>query len=146
MSQESVVGVHIKFTDMRISIEPYYKVLDKLFNTIPNLEMFLATDNIGVQQDMIVRYKKVVYNEKWFPVEGQTMHQSEACPDRTQNANDALLDMYMLAKSKYLVFAGSSTFSYLSSLISTSARENIIDTERNKPVVQIKKAIKGWLI
>ncbi len=145
VSQDNVVGVHIRFTDLKLSIEPYYNVLDNLFKTVPNLEMFLATDNISVQKNMIKRYYRVVYNDKWFPAGGQAMHHNNACPDRTQNAIDALLDMYMLAKCSYLIYAGSSTFSYLSSLLSTSPTHHIIDTERRKPLIQMKKTIKRWV-
>ena len=45
------------------------------------------------------------------------MHQNFDCPDRTQNAVDALIDMYMFSKCKYLVFSGGSSFSYMSKLI-----------------------------
>ena len=146
VSNDNVIGVHVRHSDRKIPLEPYYKALDGVFKKVPNAELLVATDNIGVQKQMVQRYKKVVYNEKWFPEEGKIMHQSVDCPDRTQNAIDALLDMYMLAKCKYLIFAGSSTFSYLSSLISTYPRENIIDTESKNPIIQIKKTVKRLLV
>ena len=142
VSQENIIGVHIRHTDRKLPLAPYFKAIDELLQRAPGAEMFLATDNIGVQSMVIERYKKVVYNKKWFPAEGEVMHLSKICPDRTQNAIDALLDMYMLSKCRYLVFAGSSTFSYMSSLITTSPRSDIINVEQHNPVIQFKRALK----
>jgi hypothetical protein len=74
------------------------------------------------------------------------MHLSEHCPDRLQNAIDALIDMYTLAKCQYLVFASSSTFSYISSLSSTMPGSNIIDIERNDPIIRLKKIARKFVI
>ena len=145
-TQGTMIGVHIRFMDRRTSIESFYKALDKLITTVHDPTIFIATDNIDVQTKIQNRYETVVHNEKWFPVASQSMHQSHECPDRTQEAIDALIDMYMLAKCQYLVFPGSSTFSYMSSLISGAPKSNIIDVEKRDPVIQLKKRIKGWLV
>ena len=144
-SGETMVGVHVRFTDLKITLASTYDAVDKLLDSIPNYKLLLATDNISVQSDMIKRYKNVVTNEKWFPKEGQTMHQSEHCPDRLQNAIDALIDMYTLSKCQYLIFARSSTFSYISSLISTMPPTHIIDIERNDPIVRLKRIARKLL-
>jgi hypothetical protein len=146
VSREDVIGVHIRYTDKRTPLEPYYKVIDKLLTAAPNAELFLATDNLSVQKDMVGKYKRVVFHQKWLPTDGQAMHYNASCPDRAQSAIDALTDMYMLSKSKYLVFCGSSTFSYLSSVISSSPYENIIDIERSNPVIQLRKTVKKLLV
>lgn len=142
VSKDDIIGVHIRYTDRKIPLTQYYKSIDRLLRVAPNAEIFLATDNLIVQKEMAEKYTKVVYHKKWLPEDGRAMHYNTLCPDRAQSAIDALLDMYMLARSKYLVFAGSSTFSYLSSFISRSPYNNIVDIERNNPVVQIKKVIK----
>jgi hypothetical protein len=143
---ETMIGVHVRFTDLKTTLGSTYSAVDELIHSVPNYKLLLATDNIGVQSAMIQRYKNVVTNEKWFPDEGATMHLSERCPDRLQNAIDALIDMYTLAKCQYLVFASSSTFSYISSLISTMPRSNIIDIERNDPVLRLKKIARKFVI
>ena len=146
VSQEDVIGVHIRYSDKKIPLAPYYNAIDRLLRVFPDAEIFLATDNESVQKEVIAKYKKVVFHKKWLPTDGRAMHYNSSCPDKTQSAIDALLDMYMLSRSKYLVFAGSSTFSYLSSVISTTNRENIIDTERSNPMLQIKRTMKKLLV
>lgn len=143
---EIMIGVHVRFTDLKTTLGSTYNAVDELIHSVPNYKLLLATDNIGVQNAMIQRYKNVVTNEKWFPDEGATMHLSEHCPDRLQNAIDALIDMYTLAKCQYLIFASSSTFSYISSLISTMPRSNIVDIERNDPIIRLKKVARKFVI
>jgi hypothetical protein len=143
---ETMIGVHVRFTDLKTTLGSTYNAVDELIHSVPDYKLLLATDNIGVQKAMVQRYKNLVTNEKWFPDEGATMHLSEHCPDRLQNAIDALIDMYTLAKCQYLVFAGSSTFSYISSLISTMPGSNIIDTERNDPIIRLKKIARKFVI
>ena len=141
-----MIGVHVRFTDLKTTLRSTYTAVDQLIKSVPNHKLLLATDNIGVQNAMIQRYKNVVTNEKWFPDEGATMHLSEHCPDRLQNAIDALIDMYTLAKCQYLIFASSSTFSYISSLISTIPRGNIIDIERNAPIIRLKRLARKFVV
>jgi Nodulation protein Z (NodZ) len=134
------------FTDLKTTLGSTYNAIDKLIKSVPNYKLLLATDNIAVQNSMIQRYKNVVTNEKWFPDERAEMHLTEQCPDRLQNAIDALIDMYTLAKCQYLIFASSSTFSYISSLISTMPINNIIDIERNDPIIRLKKIARKFVI
>jgi hypothetical protein len=143
---EIMIGVHVRFSDLKTTLRSTYNAVDELINSVSNYKLLLATDNISVQNAMIQRYKNVVTNEKWFPDEGAAMHLSEHCPDRLQNAIDALIDMYTLAKCQYLIFASSSTFSYISSLISTMPRSNIIDIERNDPIIRLKKIARKLVI
>ena len=112
---------------------------------IPEAVIFLATDNREAQQLVEKRYPKVIATEKWFPTTGIEMHQNPECPDRLNNAIEALLDMYLLAECDYLVFPSSSTFSYISSLYTSMPRANIIDVERRDPIVRVVKFARYWL-
>lgn len=143
---ETMIGVHVRFTDLKATLGSIYKAVDDLVSSVPNYKIFLATDNIAVQNSMIQRYQNVVTNDKWFPNEGNPMHQNEHCPDRLQNAIDALIDMYTLSKCEYLVFASSSTFSYISSLISTMPRNNIVDIDRDNPIKMLKKIARKMVM
>jgi hypothetical protein len=140
-SRNNLIGVHVRFSDQKSNISGFYKIIDKLVATTSSANIFLATDNIKIQQDMMARYGSVTCNDKWFPAEGQAMHQSFDCPDRTQNAIDALIDMYMLAKCNYLVFSSSSSFSYMSKLIGKMPRTNALDVEASS-LTTIKRLAK----
>jgi len=144
-SRDNLIGVHVRFSDQKSNILSFYKIIDKLVAATPGSSIFLATDNIKIQQDMVARYGGVTCNNKWFPAEGQAMHQNFDCPDRTQNAIDALIDMYMLAKCKYLVFPGSSSFSYMSKLIGKTPRTNALDVEASSLTTQIRRLAKKWM-
>jgi hypothetical protein len=141
-SRDNVIGVHVRFSDQKSNLGAFYRAIDKLVAATPDAGIFLATDNIKVQQDMVAAYGKVTCNDKWFPAEGQAMHQSFDCPDRTQNAIDALIDMYMLSKCKYLVFSGGSSFSYMSKLIGKMPRTSALDVDASSLTTQIRRLAK----
>ena len=150
-----VIGVHIRFMDsilphvpfikMRTSIDTFFPAIDRVMATIPRATIFLATDNREAQRLIEQRYPKVIATEKWFPTTGIEMHQNPECPDRFNNAVEALIDMYLLAECDYLVFPSSSTFSYISSLCTTIPHAHIIDVERFHPVIRIVKLARYWL-
>lgn len=146
---ENVIGVHIRYTDNRRDITRFRgitrftKIIDELRRRDGDLKIFLATDNKAVERSIIDRYGNVITSEKWFPQEGKVMHQSEDCPDRFQNALEALADMYMLAMCKYLVFASGSSFSYISSLLSETPQQNLFDVDRTWIDIAKRYAIRA---
>jgi hypothetical protein len=150
-----VVGVHIRFMDtklpnvpfvnLRTSIDSFFAAIDEIMVKAPEAVIFLATDNREAQHLVEKRYPKVIVTEKWFPTTGIEMHQNPECPDRLNNAIEAIVDMYLLAECDYLVFPSSSTFSYISSLYTSMPRANIIDVELRDPVVRLVKLARRWL-
>ncbi|MBC9032789.1 hypothetical protein IAG41_10335 [Sphingomonas sp. JC676] len=140
-----VIGVHVRYMDRRTSIHDFLKHLDKLHAKRPDAAIFLATDNKEAENLIRGRYPRVVTTPKWFPEGGISMHQNPECPDRTNNAVEALIDMYLLAECDYLIFPGSSTFSKIASLISKMPRAKMIDIERYNPRIRLKKLIKAIL-
>ena len=150
-----VIGVHIRFMDSKIpwlpfikfrtSIDSFFAAIDKIRAHAPDAVIFLATDNREAQNLVEKRYPKVIATEKWFPTTGFEMHQNPECSDRMNNAVEALIDMYLLAECDYLVFPSSSTFSYISSLISKIPRARIVDVERNDPIIRVVKLARYWL-
>jgi hypothetical protein len=129
--------------DRKTSLKDFLRHVDKLHAKKPQATIFLATDNKEAEDQIRARYPKVVTTPKWFPEGGISMHQNPECPDRTNNAVEALIDMYLLAECDYLVFPGSSTFSKIASLISTMPRANAIDIERYSPRIRIKRFVKA---
>ena len=150
-----VIGVHMRFMDtkiphlpflkMRTSIDTFFSAIDRIMAKVQGAIVFVATDNREAQDLVEKRYPKVIATPKWFPTTGIEMHQNPECPDRFNNAIEALIDMYLLADCDYLVFPSSSTFSYISSLYSNMPRENIVDVERNDPVIRMVKWARYWI-
>jgi hypothetical protein len=134
-----VIGVHVRFMDRAIALRHFTKHLDQLVAAQPEATVFLATDNAQVSETVRTQYANVVSTAKWFPSRGRSMHQNPDCPDRLQSAIDALTDMYLLARCDYLVYPRSSTFSYISRLLSKTAPNRIIDAERYHAKTRVKR-------
>ncbi|MHA6720022.1 nodulation protein NodZ [Sphingomonas sp. RS6] len=138
-----VIGVHVRYMDRKTSIRDFLRHIDRLHKQKPDALIFLATDNKDAETMIRGRYPKVVTTPKWFPEGGVSMHQNPECPDRLNNAVEALVDMYLLAECDYLIFPGSSTFSKIASLISHMPRGHVIDIERYSPRIRLKQFIKS---
>jgi hypothetical protein len=152
--QAPVIGTHIRFMDTRFpllpmldrrtSIESIFGAIDRIRRKVSDQTIFVATDNREAQRQVEERYLRTISTEKWFPTTGIDLHQNRECPDKLQNAVEALMDMYLLAECDYLVFPGSSTFSYMSSLYTSMPRANIVDIERNDPIIRAIKLARQW--
>lgn len=121
------VGVHVRFTDHRANLKSILKKLDVLLRQKPELQIFLATDNSMVKKLFEESYPSVITTEHWYPAPGSRIHQNPACPDRLENAVEALVDLYALAECDYLIVDTSSIFSYLAVLLSNSPDSNIFN-------------------
>jgi hypothetical protein len=143
---EKVIGVHIRYTDMRTNLARYERALRRFLQREPNAHIFLATDNKRISREYHERYKNVFSTPKWFPDGLSPMHQNPACPDKVLNGIEALVDMYLLADCDYLIYPGASTFSQIAMLLSKIPRENVIDIERFNPMVQLKRLIREWVV
>ncbi|HVZ27847.1 MAG TPA: nodulation protein NodZ [Rhizomicrobium sp.] len=124
------IGLHIRYMDKKASIRDFLPRLDKIVRENPGARIFLATDNLEAERIIRKDYPRVITTPKWYPETGSSMHQNPECPDKLQNAIEALTDMYLLARCRWLIFPGRSTFSLISSLISDAPSENIYDVDR----------------
>ncbi|MBP7936275.1 MAG: hypothetical protein KA354_16660 [Phycisphaerae bacterium] len=138
-----VIGVHVRFMDRRSRIEHFFGAIDRAKQRARDGMIFLATDNKEAERRIRERYGDVFVTEKWFPSSGVSMHQNPECPDRLNNAIEALVDMYLLAACDYLVYPGSSTFSQISALVSDMPRGNIYDIERYDLRIRLKRFVRG---
>ena len=139
---EKVIGLHIRFTDMKTNLAHYDRALKIFLQREPGAHIFLSTDNRKISEEYYRRYKNVFSTPKWFPGGSSTMHQNTACPDRVANGMEALTDMYLLAKCNYLIYSGASTFSRIARLLSNIPTENIVDIDRLNPKVRLKRFIR----
>jgi len=143
--EPGTIGVHVRFMDRRTSLQSFLREVDRLKEQTPEAPIFLATDNAEAQRVFRERYDKVRVTEKWFPEGGVSMHQNQECPDREVNAIEALTDMYLLARCSALVYPSSSTFSWISRLVSGLPEGQVIDVERRDPVIRAKKLARSLI-
>ena len=129
-SIEDAIGVHIRYMDKKASIQDFLPYIRNIAKSNPDAPIFIATDSRDVETAIRSEFARVVTTPKWYPDNGLSMHQNSECPDRLQNAAEALGDMYLLAKCRWLVFPGRSTFSLISSIISEAPANNIFDVDR----------------
>jgi len=143
--QQTVIGLHIRHTDLRTNLARYERPLRRFLERSPDAAIFLATDNQHVSEDYHRRFKKVFSTPKWFPDGMSTMHQNPICPDKVANGIESLVDMYLLAECDYLIYSSSSTFSWISRLLSNIPSENTADIERFNPKVRLKRLLREWV-
>ncbi len=138
------IGIHIRHMDRSCGLQPFLKRVEALRKRIPQSTVFLATDDAELNTIFQNRFGACM-TDKWYPRSGNSLHQNNECPDRTENGIEALVDMYLLAKCDYLIYPGSSTFSWVASLLSTNPSAVFMDIEQYNPKARIKRWIRDWL-
>ncbi len=134
------VGVHVRYSDRTTDPAKLEAAARAQLARLPdNASIFLATDNRRVEDDYRTTFEHVITTPKWFPPEGATMHQNTDCTDPIANGNEALLDMYLLARCDALVYASRSTFSEISRLVSDIPADRVTDVDRRDPKMLAKK-------
>lgn len=138
---DDIVGVHVRYTDLRTDLDAYDAALARHFQgRIPG-RIFLATDNPDIITRYRQRYPDVVTTSKWFPAAGRSLHQNKECDDRVRNGVEALVDMHLLSRVRHLIYPGSSTFSWISAMISGLPPQHTHDIERSR----YGRRFKRWL-
>jgi hypothetical protein len=125
-----MVGVHVRYTDRRGRLRLIRKRLDALLEREPHVRIFLATDNLQIQNLFQEQYPSVITTEKWYPTSAASIHRNPECRDRMENGIAALIDMYLLAECDYLILDESSAFSYVVSLVTSQPSSNIFNVQR----------------
>ncbi len=130
--QGPIVGVHVRHTteSERARSMPrlaeYVAACDEALKIWRDARVFLATDNISVVHLFRERYgaNQVLTVPKWFAEAGHPLHKNPDCPDGVAAAEDAVVDIALLASSSFLISLANSSFSIVASALSTAAAEN----------------------
>lgn len=138
---DRVIGVHIRHTDSTVNLGKIEGAVRVLLRRVPGASIFLATDNGQIEEEYRRKFPSVISTPKWFPPAGATMHQNAACQDPVANGVEALTDMYLLARCDALAYAGRSTFSEISRLVSDLPGDRVIDIDRRDPTVRAKRLL-----
>lgn len=142
---QTVIGVHVRFTDMKIPLRRYWAPIDRLIASHANGVIFLATDSREVLRQFGQRYGPVICTPKDLPSDGRALHSGHGERDKIAHGIEALVDMYLLARCHCLVYSGRSTFSYISHLLSDAPHGNVIDIERHNLVLHAKRFLQGCI-
>ncbi len=118
------IGVHIRYSDMKVPVEEIYKLVGKQLKKKPQATVFLATDSQMIMEEFKQKFNNVIIAEKWFPPSGARLHQNwDECQNRLKNGIEALRDIYLLSQCQSLIFSSQSSFGYLASILKDDQQE-----------------------
>jgi len=141
VENSTLLGVHVRETDESFDCyrpakrRDYFKKVNSFLKKDKRIgHIFLATDNIKVQEQFISKFgKKILFNEKWFDQPGDPLHLSlDHCPDKWENILNALFEIYALSQCDYIIRRRQTSFSRLSQSIGLfdDANVEIIEKEQ----------------
>ncbi len=139
---QKVIGVHIRYTDKMIKFDKFINKVSDIRKKHRDAKIFLSTDSSEVIDVFRKKFGKILFTEKWFPHKGEIMHQNHSCPDRIANGIEALVDVYLLAKCDYLIYAHCSTFGYIANILSDIPDENRFDINKKKLKEIVPKVVR----
>ena len=102
-----VVGIHIRRTDnvqaiKKNSVDDFKSQINKLLENNPEMKFFLATDSNQVKNDLIKSYGESII-----------IHEAVLHRDSLQGMKDAVVDLWCLSSTKYIIGSYYSSFSEL---------------------------------
>lgn len=139
-----VIGVHIRYTDRKVSLDRIIAEVTGLRSRMPEAQIFLATDNQGVRDLFCDRFAGVFCIDKAFGDDDTSLHEGVVVADPQREAENALVDMWALARCDWLVHSRHSTFSVAAALIGGIPRSRQRDIDRRNPQVVVKRWIQTW--
>lgn len=139
-----VIGVHIRYTDRKVSLGRIFRETDLLRKRMPAAPIFLATDNQAVQDQFRARYSEVVVIDKVLGDDHNSLHEHVILEDPLHEAENALIDMWALSRCDWLVHSRHSTFSVAAALIGGIPKSQQRDIDRLNPRVVLKRWIQRW--
>lgn len=117
-ANSSYLAVHVRASDKMPTkdIETLFQAVDQKKDKYDVL--FLATDNVKIEQSFQERYTNVVVQPKELPeLKGEGLHQwalyNEKHDEKEKMFFQSIIDIALLAKSDYLIYQGNSSFSII---------------------------------
>lgn len=142
--EQPTIGVHIRYTDRKIPLEAVKKRLRQKRQQMPDAAIFLATDNADVQSQMASEFSNLTHIAKHLRPDGGRLHWPEADIAKLEEAENALIDMYLLARCDHLIYSRHSTFSETSALIGQMTADQLSDVDRLSPTVVAKRWLQAY--
>ena len=138
------IGLHIRYTDRKISLKKVKKALRNRLLVTPNAKIFLATDNAAVQSEIRSEFENVFTIDKYLPNDGSRLHWPTSDIKKIREAENALIDMWVLSRCEYLIYSRHSTFSVTSSYLGGIPENRLYDVDMFSPNVVFKRFIQKY--
>jgi|GEM_PF-674295 len=151
---QPMIGVHVRASGEAVragksaDLNQMFQRLDQLLVAHPVSGLFLASDNAAAIAAMRARYPEVLTRSKWLPAADAPLHLAEGVkPSGIAIANDALIEMALLAACDWLVHPALSSFSQAAARWAglSSARLHPIASKPPAPRHQWSWPEAGWI-
>ena len=138
------IGVHIRYTDLKIPLHRIKDTLRARLQKTPDAAVFLATDNAEVQAEMSAEFDGIRHIPKYLPEDGTRLHWPPSDVEKVVEAENALIDMWLLSRCDHLIYSRHSTFSVTSSYVGKMTPDQLHDVDRYSPKVIAKRIIQTY--
>jgi len=139
-----IIGVHIRYTDRKVPLDKVRSALQRQLEAHPTASIFLATDNAHIQAEMAAEFKNIFHTPKYLDAEGKRLHSPDTTFDKVLEAENALVDIWLLSQCDHLIHSRHSTFSELSSILGGLSGPRRDDVDRSNPYVLAKRLIQHY--
>lgn len=141
-----VIGVHVRYTDRKMPLAPVMARIRRQRARMPGAALFVATDSAFVEAALRDAFGDIQVTPKYLPEDGQRLHRTRAVPyDKQREAENAMIDMWVLAGCDHLIYSKNSTFSLASALIGGLGRDRQTDIDGANPGIVVKRLIQPYL-
>lgn len=128
--RQKTVGVHVRYTDHRVRLWAILQKLHLLLKREPELQIFLATDNIQITILFEENFPGTISTPHAYPAPGFCLHGRQQCPDLVEHGVEALVDLYLLAECEYLIVDTSSSFAHMATLLTKTPDSRVFDVKQ----------------
>ena len=140
-----VLGVHIRYTDLKVPIEKILIKLDQCMKSGEYHSLFLATDNVDIEKKIVQKYSNVVVSNKRFNLSRQQLHDANSTDQKVDGAREALIDMVALSRCNSLMYCSRSTFAETSRLMGSFSKNELYDIDRYNLKIRLKRFLQEYL-
>lgn len=147
----SVLGVHIRYTDLKIPIDKLMICVKAQMRKFNYDSIFLASDSLDAEVRFKREFKNVITSEKQYPKNNTQLHAVRQDDNSLQGdssldgATSALVDMFALSKCAGLVYCSRSTFAETSRLIGAIPPKRVTDVDNYNVVIRLKRILQEYL-
>jgi len=139
----NTLGVHVRYTDMKIPLDKLITKTKKINKTI-NLTAFSCPQILKKLLKNFKRSPKYYHHTQMVStLRRKNAPELDQCPDRVQNGIEALMDMYLLASCNDLIFSSQSSFGLVASILSKASKQHLHDVNSSSLVEKVKAKITG---
>lgn len=138
------IGVHIRYTDRKIPLHRIKDALRRRLRGTPNARVFLATDNGDVQAEMMAEFAGIHHIPKYLPEDGARLHWPTSEIEKVLEAENALIDMWLLSRCDHLIYSRHSTFSVTSSYLGNMGPAQLDDVDWFSPKIVAKRILQNY--